>query len=133
MFLYCYTVCNKRDLGGVPGVFIRELFVAHEGFEAADLFAGTEDDEGITGVDLVLGRGVVSNLPSGARIARTIAPVFSPILSSPMVWLARGDSLGTLNSSILNSRPFSPRVTMSRKSTMRGWVAREASLRPPTA
>ncbi len=57
MFLLSYRVCNKRDLDGVPGVFIHWLFAAHEGFEAADLFAGTEDDEGIAGVDLVLGRG----------------------------------------------------------------------------
>ena len=41
----------------VSRVLVRWLFAAHEGFEAADLFAGTEDDKGIAGVDLVPGRG----------------------------------------------------------------------------
>ena len=98
-----------------------------------DFVAGTEDDKGIACVDPILGRRGVSKVPSEVRMARTIAPVFSLIWSSPMVWLAKGDSLGTLNSSSRNSIPSSPLVMMSRKSTIRGWVAREASLRPPTA
>ncbi len=77
--------------------------------------------------------GVVSKLPSMLRVARIMAPVLSPIRSSPIVRPAMEESFGTLNSSRRNSIPSSARVTRSRKSTMRGWVASEASLRPPTA
>src|SRR5215217_5493066 len=80
-----------------------------------------------------LAEGLVSKVPSLLRVARIMAPVLSPIRSSPIVWPAMNESLGTLNSSSLNSSPFSPRVTMSRKSTIKGCVASEASLLPPTA
>ena len=34
-------------------------------------------------------------------MARTMAPVFSPILSSAIVWSAKGDSFGTANCELL--------------------------------
>ena len=43
------------------GVFVRRVFAAHEDFEAVDLLAGTEDDQGVAGADDVLGGGVASN------------------------------------------------------------------------
>ena len=97
------------------------LFAAHEGFEAVDLLAGAEHDQGVTGADDVLGGGGgVEPALQGSDGEDHIAPVFSPIWSFAMAWFARGDSLGTSNSSSRNSMPFSPRVPTSRKSTMRG-------------
>jgi hypothetical protein len=47
--------------------FVHRFSASHEGFEAADLFAGTEDDEGVVGEEPVLGRrGRIELAPSTA-------------------------------------------------------------------
>ena len=117
----------------VLGVFRRWLFAAHEGFEAGDLFAGAEDYEGIVGADGVLGGGGGVEPALRGSDGEDHGPGLLSDLELCDGVVRHGEPFGTSNSSSLNSMPFSPRVTMSRKSTIRGWVAREARRRPPTA
>ncbi len=46
--------------------FVRWLFASHKLLQSCDLPAGAEDDEGIAGVDLVLGGGGSVELAFGA-------------------------------------------------------------------
>jgi hypothetical protein len=51
----CYTDVESRG-SEVLRVCVFGFFAAHEGFEADDLFAGAEDDEGVVWLDDVLSR-----------------------------------------------------------------------------
>ena len=52
---------------GVLGVPVYRVSSDHEGFKTGDLFAGTENYEGITGMDSILGRRGSIELTFGAE------------------------------------------------------------------
>ena len=89
----------------------------HEAFETADLPANAEDDKGVARADGILGRGCGVELVFGAPDGEDCCARLLPIFNWPMVWFARGEFAGTVNSSRRNSMPFLLRGTMSKKST----------------
>src|SRR5918997_2675850 len=117
----------ERD--GLGVVFY--LLAPHQLLEAADLLAGTEHDEGVAGVDGVVGGGGGVELALQATDGEDHGTGLLPDLELAYGTVGQGRLLG-------HAELFEPELDALlaaghdvEEVTIRGWVAREASLRPP--
>jgi hypothetical protein len=111
-----------------------QLLATHVLLQACDLLAGAQDDEGVASPEAAFGgRGGVEGafLVAGGE-DHGPGPLPDPELADGAVGYERVLWYVELLEPKLDPL-LAARDDMSRKSTIRGWVASEASLRPPTA